>query len=163
MQVIETDLIGLRAVRESSFFTPFEIKMVGGTPSTLDIIRQKGHPIECFHIPEEVLKGNLSILEADRNRDQLGFFLSIDFLPGSILGVHNIPLAISLERLDLNTGTTLCDPRILGLWNPQSEQIKEVTGRDLTKEYYCWYKARRSSPDIRRRGIWAMDLTRNHQ
>lgn len=134
--------------------TPFEGRMVGGTPDNMTYLKLRGNTIEDYHIPVSVLgngeqsERNISIEEANLIREAAQFRVltamslsfCIDLRTGKLkedkdIVLNKTKLAVSLEPLDSN-GVTVRDPRILGVWDEETQTYHEIPGRDLTKEYY---------------------------
>ena len=83
--------------------------------------------------PLAVITG-LNTPEIENYRQRHGVYL-IPESTAILIEIRN-PLAISLERLDLKTGITISDPRVLGEWRKDSQTIREYGDRDLTEELY---------------------------
>lgn len=52
------------------------------------------------------------------------------------MGLDGRYIAFRFEDLDPETGITIRDPRILGMYDKENGRVTKVEGRDLTKEFY---------------------------
>lgn len=113
---------------ETEYLTGQEHLWVGSSPgpkATIDI-----------YVPLIILRAGVKHREfleyINEQRQNAGVFIS--GVVGGLIGI-NQRLAFSLEPLDLQTGRTLRDPRLLGIWDQESEQIITVPGREINQEY----------------------------
>ena len=101
----------------SLFLTPQEHLFIGGTPAGPNPYKPIG-------------LGQYELSEIIRGRENLGTLRS--GLIGLALGFKK-PVVISLSGLD-SEGVTLSDPKILGVWDSEKEELITYPERDLTKE-----------------------------
>lgn len=119
--------------------TPQEHTLAGSTPAVLP---REGHP-EDWYTPISLLtkvkNKRLSIEETIIARKERGHSLIGTGVAG-IVG-SRVPLVVSLADLDPETGQTLEDPVIGGVWNPATKRIEGTDqGQRLTEELYKAYE-----------------------
>lgn len=85
-----------------------------------------------WHIPVAILDNRFTIEEAREARRELAFFISQN-LSSFLLGIKG-RIALSFEDLEPETGETIRDPQVLGIWDEEKKEIIPVPGRDLTSE-----------------------------
>ncbi len=136
-----------------SLMTPFEGRMIGGTPHNHNYLSKRGNTIEDMHTPIAVLGDgkspeNASIVEANLLRGKVQFNALSAFSLGYLYDIKGKRMkedpdldmssfiAVSLEPLDPKTGITVRDPRILGVYDKETDTVRQIPGRDLNKEYY---------------------------
>jgi len=111
-----------------------ELVLAGGIELSEDILKQRK-----WHTPIGLLAGNMTMNEATRAREEMGYLKSQIVAAG--LGFSE-PIALSLEPLDKTTGETVRDSRVLGvLRQGKGEKLKDIVvpvgnSDQLTKELY---------------------------
>lgn len=112
-----------------------------------------------WHTPVGVLRGKITVYEAIKERERLGFFEG-----GALCEyyLHLPDVAIRLEAIDPKIGETVSDPTVLGALNEDGKIVK-IEGRDLTRELYGAFSSndvdlhlreKRSDPEVEmRRGV----------
>lgn len=123
-------------INQQDFLTAQELWFTGGTP---DITPKKE---EDWHIPQGVLRGVLTIKEAIEERKTMHYE---SFMLSAILGIQDKSLSMGFAELDAETGQTVNDPEIIGLWDKEEKKVVDVPGRDLTQmtqEAYGIFKGR---------------------
>lgn len=159
--VREDILSNSRSLRANygKLLTPFERLMIGGTTSK--VYEDEKQPEDWrWHTPivllgqNELPEDRPSIEEINLIRAAMKFNVSAGL---SLLGegTMNDPalkfksLAFSLEPIDPVTGNTLNDPKILGVYDPEKDEVIPIDGRDLNREFYQtqkdWYEAHPNS------------------
>jgi hypothetical protein len=123
--------------------TPFDHKIVGSTPPPWNFLNRRGHNARDYHTPIPILEGRFSIDQCQRMRKKIGF--RVQSAP-PWMNLNYKDIAISFEDLDPVTGVEVRDPRILGLYDKETNQITEIKGRDLTKDYYMGLVDPESNP-----------------
>lgn len=113
---------------------------VGNTP---EYFPQKENE---WYIPQGVLKGVLTIREAIEKRTTMHYE---SFMLAMVLGFKDKSLSIGFAEIDGETGQTVNDPKIIGLWDKDKEKVVEVPGRDLTKEAYDKFKELKTDLHLR--------------
>lgn len=118
---------------QDQYWTPQEHRIIGSD------VRFQTHP-PIVYIPLNVLRASQApavraamIKDAIEIREQAGIFVS--GIIGGLIGVMR-PLAFCFEKLDTETGQTIRDPRIAGIWESEPRKIIHVEGRNLTAEFY---------------------------
>lgn len=135
--------------------TPFEHSMIGGSSPNWEYLAERGDTIDDMHTPIRVLgdgrspEKNISIEEMNLIRTRVEFVTYAAFSLGLIYKRKNSEedrslkgkmLALSIEPLDPETGVTIRDPRILGVWDEENRKIVQLEGRDLNREWYQMQK-----------------------
>ncbi len=150
--------------------TPFEQRLGGGTPGNHAYLRARGNNIDDYHTPVPVLgegkspRNNASIEEANLLRGIIKFEVSspttilIDLKTGQLVEDENLNMrnmiAMSLEPLDPQTGVTVRDPRILGVWDEKTDTYREIPGRNLTRQFYQRLRERYEASDEPSNNVW---------
>ncbi|MBI2049616.1 hypothetical protein HYT32_01800 [Candidatus Roizmanbacteria bacterium] len=136
-----------RSIDIRVFLTPQEHMWMGSTPPYEP---PKGKDNQRY-IPIGISRGWINLKGAIQERKKIGY-VKLGYL-GHPLGVKG-DLVLSLEEIDPKTRKTKRDPRILGVVDPETGEIKPVydkaTGkeRDLTKEYINLYRERGLEGDL---------------
>lgn len=117
------------AIAIQDFRTAQEHWFAGSTPEV--------EPLEeaDWYIPQGVLKGVLAIEEAIKLRKVAGHFES-GILSAILRLTGGMPISVGFSDINKETGMTLRDPEIIGLWDKNKREIVKIEGRDLTKEAY---------------------------
>lgn len=108
-----------------NFKTYQEITLQGGT------LNEEEKPSNPY-IPLGVARGTLSIEEAQKLREETGHFSSIP-----LQGALKFPfdeITVSYEDINPDTGETIRDPKVLGIYDRAKKTIVGVEGRDLNAE-----------------------------
>lgn len=125
-QAIDPDTLDLIRTAKEKLIT-------GGSPERTENFSQ-----DDWDTPLGILEGKLTIKEVDDMRNKIGHIE--DGPLGAALGFVDKSACISLSELDENTGVAKENPRIIGLWDMDKNEIIKVEGRDLTQEVYKMYK-----------------------
>lgn len=129
--------------------TPQEHNWMGSTPEFNPTTEEE------WYMPDGVLRGKITLEEAIEQRNKRGFVGG--GMMAAILGIFGRDIAISLEEIDETAHRTKNDPRILGIFDRETNEITpaidEATGqdRDLTSEFIERFRERRSEGDLRLR------------
>lgn len=136
--------------------TPYEKKMMGGTPQPWNYLVEHKENKDLMHTPTGILMQrdgdpryqDLTVEEVNLIREKLQYRI-INVIPllflldpetGKMKKDKDFDmgtmLAVSFEPLDPETGITIQDPRILGVCDKETKTYQEIPGRDLTAEYY---------------------------
>lgn len=116
--------------------TAQERVILGATPPT---DTELGTPADWYR-PQGVLKQELSLEEVIDRRRELGDYITSAIME-SVLGVGK-PIVLELAKIDPETGQTLEDPKIIGLWDKETKTvIKPDEGSRLTREVYKVFRA----------------------
>lgn len=75
------------------------------------------------YIPIAVLKNEASPKEARLVRRGIGGILKIPTMTSTALGFRDQELVMSLSDIDEKTGETISDPRFIGVWNKDKEEV----------------------------------------
>lgn len=126
MTSIHPDPAVNRSLMSLRVLTPHETVILGGS-GHFDTSKDP----KVWHTPEPVLEGKLTVEEAREKRRDLGYYLNPS--AAMMLGLRG-RVAISLEDLDPQTGETVKDPHVLGLYDEIKNEVIPVPGRDLTTE-----------------------------
>lgn len=119
-----------KEIFDKSFLTPQEHLFVGSTP---EVEPKKDNE---WHIPELVTLGRIGIDEANRKREDI-FHIKTSIMAAT-LGFENKSLIIKLQGLDPETGQTVADPEVIGIWDDNKRQMAEIEtdNLDLTKKLF---------------------------
>lgn len=128
-----------REIVLGDILTPQEHKLLGSSSKVL----KYGDPVEEreWYIPEVIQYGNISIEEVNQARREKGHVNVMHI--SEALGLKG-SICMRLSEANPETGETLRDPQVLGIWvpdlkNPDTGEIRKIEDRDpkaLTEEVY---------------------------
>lgn len=126
--------------------TSFEHMMVGGSARDTIPLDGSEKAINLIHTPRNIVDGKSTPEKMNQYRPEGGFYVFNPMALGFFTDfkevkmkddpeLDGVMIAVSREPIDPESGIAIRDPKILGVYDKETGEIKQIEGRDLNHEW----------------------------